>query len=128
MSCALDEKSQIKDVAGLSGKVHHWLRFWFVSSLVHVVCVLVEHGNPESMPSLYYLLKIAVTVWMSLPEYDACGWVMERAITPFVKPHIPQVDKLLRENSSQARESLSSLVNKVSSKTASKPAPLPESQ
>jgi len=64
-----------------------WLTYWVVFSFFTVVENLI---NPAAWFSLYYFLKLAIVLWLGLPQFSGAQVVFRLFLRPTFAPYFPK--------------------------------------
>ena len=117
-----------------ASRVSHWVNFWIVSNLFHLLTGILEHGSPETMPAFYIILKMAALIYLPLTETDLSGKILECCVTPFFKPLVPEIDSAFQDVVKEVQAQSSKVFDLAKSKAATKrggfprkPSPMPSS-
>ncbi|KGG50230.1 hypothetical protein DI09_7p90 [Mitosporidium daphniae] len=120
-----DESTQGISAQKSTGGVSHWVNFWIVSNLMHLITGILEHGSPENMPAFYIIFKMVALVYLPLAESDLSGKFLECCVTPFFKPLVPEIDSAFNDVMNELTTKSSKLFDMAKTKASAKRGALP---
>ncbi|CAM9409834.1 unnamed protein product [Chrysoparadoxa australica] len=100
-----------RDDSGLE----QWLTYWIVASLLAVIEVLMDFVAYWGWLPLYYELKLAFLIWLTLPRYQGASWLYNTYLVHHLIKYEDHIDGGLEEVQLRAGRHLRSITSGLAS-------------